>query len=170
MKRRSSYEERVFRKNNEVAGKPDSSRFYACSMWQTARRNRKYGSCRGKTETVQTDGSTASETEVEDWESEPIVLKATIVDYATCGYFEEAMNKFTEMHPNVTFEPIDILNSDYIEKVTTMMAGGEDIDLIYSKNNQQYMTLVSNGQVEDLMPYIERDGVDLSIYSGAAEN
>ena len=122
-----------------------------------------------KTETVQTDGSTASETEVEDWESEPIVLKATIVDYATCGYFEEAMNKFTEMHPNVTFEPIDILNSDYIEKVTTMMAGGEDIDLIYSKNNQQYMTLVSNGQVEDLMPYIERDGVDLSIYSGAAE-
>ena len=31
------------------------------------------------------------------------------------------------------------------------------------------MTLVSNGQVEDLMPYIERDGVDLSIYSGAAE-
>lgn len=105
----------------------------------------------------------------EDWESEPVVLKATIVDYATCGYFKEAMDRFTEMHPNVTFEPIDILNSDYIEKVTTMMAGGEDIDLIYSKNNQQYMTLASNGQVEDLMPYVERDGVDLSIYGGAAE-
>lgn len=105
----------------------------------------------------------------EDWESEPIVLTATIVDYATCGYFKDAMDKFTEMHPNVTFEPIDILNSDYIEKVTTMMAGGEDIDLIYSKNNQQYMTLASNGQVEDLMPYVERDNVDLSIYDGAAE-
>lgn len=104
-----------------------------------------------------------------EWENEPVVLKATIVDYATCGYFEQAMNRFTQMHPNVTFEPIDILNSDYIEKVTTMMAGGEDIDLIYSKNNQQYMTLASNGQVEDLMPYIERDGVDLSIYSGAAQ-
>ncbi len=122
-------------------------------------------------ETVQTESTVQgdAEAEVEDWESEPVVLKATIVDYATCGYFEEAMTKFTQMHPNVTFEPIDILNSDYIEKVTTMMAGGEDIDLIYSKNNQQYMTLVSNGQVEDLMPYIERDGVDLSIYSGAAE-
>ena len=38
-----------------------------------------------------------------DWESEPVVLKATIVDYATCGYFEQAMNRFTQMHPNVTF-------------------------------------------------------------------
>lgn len=120
-------------------------------------------------ESVSQETSSESAAGVEDWESEPIVLTATIVDYSITPYFKEVMDKFTEMHPNVTFNVIDILNSDYIEKVTTMMAGGEDIDLIYSKNNQQYMTLVSNGQIEDLMPYVERDGVDLSIYDGAAE-
>ncbi len=127
------------------------------------------GAAAASEESVSQETSSENAAGVEDWESEPIVLTATIVDYSITPYFKEVMDKFTEMHPNVTFNVIDILNSDYIEKVTTMMAGGEDIDLIYSKNNQQYMTLVSNGQIEDLMPYVERDGVDLSIYDGAAE-
>ena len=49
-------------------------------------------------ETVQTESTVQgdAEAEVEDWESEPVVLKATIVDYATCGYFEEAMTIFAD--------------------------------------------------------------------------
>ncbi len=100
---------------------------------------------------------------------EPIVLRAAIVDYSVVGFFEETMKKFTEMHPNVTFEPVDILNKEYIEKVTVMLAGGDDVDLIYTKNIPQYLTMITNDQVIDITPYVERDNVDLSIYNGATD-
>lgn len=105
------------------------------------------------------------ETKTED----PIVLRAAIVDYSVVGFFEETMKEFTKLHPNVTFEPIDILNKEYIEKVTVMLAGGDDVDLIYSKNMPQYLTMITNGQVADISSLVARDNVDLSIYNGATD-
>jgi multiple sugar transport system substrate-binding protein len=76
---------------------------------------------------------------------------------------------FAKTYPNVTLEPVAILNSEYVQKVTVMLAGGDDVDLIYSKAMPQYVTMVTNGQIDDLMPRIRADKIDISMYNGAVE-
>jgi multiple sugar transport system substrate-binding protein len=71
--------------------------------------------------------------------------------------------------PDVILEPIGILAAEYVEKVTVMLAGGDTVDLVYSKAMPQYVNMVNNGQIIDLLTYIKRDNIDLSRFGGAAD-
>ena len=103
-----------------------------------------------------------------DTESE-ITIRGIISDLDDHYFFTDIANAYTQAYPNVTFELEGILGDEYVEKATVMLAGGDDVDLIYNKNMAQYMSQVNNEQVISLSDLIERDNVDLSIYNGAAE-
>lgn len=50
-----------------------------------------------------------------------------------------------------------------------MLNGGNDLDVVWIKDADTTPTLAGRGQLEDLTPYIERDGIDLGMYNGLAE-
>jgi multiple sugar transport system substrate-binding protein len=80
-----------------------------------------------------------------------------------------AFEYFAKQYPDVTLESIGILNSEYVEKATVMLAGGDNVDLVYSKAMPQYVNMAVNGQIIDLLPYIQRDNIDTSKFNGATE-
>ena len=50
-----------------------------------------------------------------------------------------------------------------------MLNGGNDLDVVWIKDGDTTPSIAARGQLEDLTPYIERDGIDLSAYNGVAE-
>lgn len=98
-----------------------------------------------------------------------ITIRGIISDLDDHYFFSDLAAAYSEAYPNVKFELEGVLGSEFTEKVTVMLAGGDDVDLIYNKNMAQYMSQVSNNQVLPLNDYVDRDKIDLSIYNGAAE-
>jgi multiple sugar transport system substrate-binding protein len=83
------------------------------------------------------------------------------------GVEQDIIDAFEESHPTIKVEPIVSGYSDYNSKIMTMIAGGmsPDVMRIDSYNFADFTAL---NAVENLDPYIERDGFDLSIYPVAS--
>jgi multiple sugar transport system substrate-binding protein len=84
-------------------------------------------------------------------------------------YIEQCAKILKEKNPKVSYEVIDILAAEYVDKITVMLAGGDDFDVLPSKNNPMYLNMVTNKQIIDVMPYVNRDKMDLAMFGGAAE-
>jgi multiple sugar transport system substrate-binding protein len=98
-----------------------------------------------------------------------ITLRLAIQEDDVPKSHQAAYDYFAQKYPDVKLEPIAILNSEYVNKVTVMLAGGDDVDLIYSKAMPQYVTMFTNGQIDDLMPRVKKDNLDVAQYNGAVE-
>jgi multiple sugar transport system substrate-binding protein len=60
-------------------------------------------------------------------------------------------------------------SAEYADKITVMLAGGDDVDLVYIKSIPQYVTMQTNGQLQDILPRVKADNIDTSMYGGAIE-
>ena len=100
---------------------------------------------------------------------EEITLKMTAWDVATTPYWQAVIDAYEAQNPNVKIELIDLASSDYGEVINVRLSGGDDTDIITVKDIPQYAAMLTRGQVISLNDYIEADGIDLSMYSGAAE-
>ena len=75
-----------------------------------------------------------------------------------------------EKNPEIDVELLDIQSDEYNNKLTVLLAGNEsDPDVIMIKDADTQISMREKGQILDLTSYIARDGVDLSIYNGAAD-
>ncbi|HTC21923.1 MAG TPA: sugar ABC transporter substrate-binding protein [bacterium] len=66
-------------------------------------------------------------------------------------------------HPGLHVQIDNIPYNEYQEKVTTQMAGGNAPDVVYVEVNN-FVDLYLRGVFEDLTPYVQKDGVDLTAY------
>lgn len=69
--------------------------------------------------------------------------------------FQALFDVFEEANPDVTIEPVDILADDYEEKLTAMLAGGDQTDVIAIKNVMEYGEYSSRGQLQDITDVVE---------------
>ncbi len=101
---------------------------------------------------------------------EQVKLSVSVWDNESTPQFKAIANAFMEKYPNVQVELIDTQSSEYNNKITVMLAGGDsDPDVIMVKEADTQMSMNDKNQLLDLTELVQRDGVDLSIYAGAAE-
>ena len=100
---------------------------------------------------------------------EPITLKMTVWDVATTPYWQAVVDAYEAQNPNVTVELTDIASAEYQDVVNIMLSGGDNTDIITVKDIPGYSAMLTRGQIIPLNDYIEASNVDLSAYSGAAE-
>lgn len=97
-------------------------------------------------------------------------LTVSVWDNALSPQFRSIADAFMEQNPGVEVELIDTQADEYNNKLTVMLAGGDsDPDVIIVKDAETQVTMKEKGQILSLDTYIAADGLDLSIYDGAAE-
>lgn len=110
---------------------------------------------------AETSGSTAEES---------VNLTVSVWDNASSPQFQAIADAFMEKNPNIKVELIDTQADEYNNKITVMLAGGDaDPDVIMVKDADTQVSMKEKNQLLDLTDYIAKDGIDLSVYNGAAE-
>ncbi|MGR6919854.1 ABC transporter substrate-binding protein [[Actinomadura] parvosata] len=74
-------------------------------------------------------------------------LSIALWNYASTPEFKALIDAFQAAHPDITIKPVDILNSNYPDKVTTMLAGGDTTDVITVKSTTQYAGFAAKQQL-----------------------
>ncbi len=93
---------------------------------------------------------------------EEVTLTVSVWNYDQTPEFKALFDAFQNEHPNITIEPVDILADDYPEKVTTMLSGGDDTDVITMKNAIDYARYATRGQLQDVSDLAEEYGDELA--------
>lgn len=87
-------------------------------------------------------------------------------DVETTAYLAATKEAYEASHPGVTIEYIDLASQDYNQKLTTMLAGGDKVDVVDVKELSDLTNWIEQGFVEDLTPYITEAGYTLDNYTG----
>lgn len=99
-----------------------------------------------------------------------VKITVSVWDNANSPQFQAMADSFMEKNPEIDVELLDIQSDEYNNKLTVLLAGNEsDPDVIMIKDADTQISMREKGQILDLTSYISRDGVDLSIYNGAAD-
>ncbi len=111
-----------------------------------------------------------NETTGESSGEEEVTIKLALWDYDSEGSVYPALvEAFEKANPNIKVEVISAASGDYETKLSTMLGGGEDIDVFFGKSNTQYPTLVLKEfalQIDDL---IASHNYDLTAYGGVLD-
>ncbi|MBN1922464.1 MAG: sugar ABC transporter substrate-binding protein [Anaerolineae bacterium] len=99
----------------------------------------------------------------------PVTLKMVAWDIGTTPYWQAVIDAYVAKNPNVTIELIDVTSAEYQDKVNVMLSGGDKSDIVTVKDIPGYSAMLTRNQIIPLNSYVEADGLDLSVYSGAAE-
>lgn len=102
-------------------------------------------------------------------QDETITLTMTAWDVATTPYWQAVIDAYEAQNPNVKVELIDLASSDYGDVINVRLSGGDDTDIITVKDIPGYAAMLTRNQVIPLNDYIDEAGLDLSLYSGAAD-
>lgn len=84
-------------------------------------------------------------------------------------YVQTLADDFMAKHPKVKIEIMDTPADDYNTKLMTNLSGGAAADVIIVKELSELFNYNKSGHFLDLSSYIEKDNVDLSVFSGLAE-
>lgn len=114
-------------------------------------------------DTPDTDGSKGAE--------EDVTLKLALWDYEVDGptTYEPIIKAFEDANPGIKIEVVSSPNADYETKLTTMLSGGDDIDLFFAKSNTALPGVQSKGFCMDLTPLFEENKYDLEPYGTVIE-
>lgn len=94
-------------------------------------------------------------------------IKVALWDYEFHEYDKKLIEAFCEQNPNIKVEIVSSPNVYYANKITAMLAGGEDIDVIYTPTSWTYSNIQVNHFIIPLDDLIKRDSVDISRYENA---
>jgi len=97
-----------------------------------------------------------------------VTLKVTVWNYDTTPEFKALFEAYQKENPNVKIEPVDIEAAQYDQKLTTMLAGNDDSDVLTMKNLIGYSNYAYRGQLKDMTAYAK--SLDGEKYQGMLEN
>ncbi len=98
---------------------------------------------------------------------EQVTIKVAHWDSYTEPSTQMLVDGFEAANPNIKVELIDIASGEYSNKLTVMLNGGNDLDVVWVKDPDNAPSIAERGQLEDLTPYIEKDGVDIAAMNGS---
>lgn len=118
-----------------------------------------------ETPAAQQESTPAEETPAAD--GEQVTIKVAHWDSYTEPSTQMLVDGFEAANPNIKVELIDIASGEYSNKLTVMLNGGNDLDVVWVKDPDNTPSIAERGQLEDLTPYMEKDGVDPASMNGA---
>ncbi len=80
-------------------------------------------------------------------------------------WWMEAISTFEEAHPGVDIEFTKVERASYADSMTALFAGGQPPQIVHLASFE-YQTFAENGWLEDLDPWLEKDGIDLTGWAG----
>ena len=95
---------------------------------------------------------------------EQVTLTLPVWDSETTPYIADIIEGFEAENPNIKINMVDVAASEYMNKLSVMLNGGADCDIVYIKDADSTPSFADKGQLEDLTSYIEKDGIDTSKY------
>ncbi|MFA9378201.1 MAG: ABC transporter substrate-binding protein [Lachnotalea sp.] len=106
-------------------------------------------------------------------QGEPVTIKITWWGgQSRHEYTQELLNKYTELHPNVTFEALPSGWDGYFDKLSTQAASGSMPDIV-QMDYLYISTFAKNNSIADMQEYIDNGTIDLSnvdpVLSGAGK-
>lgn len=84
-------------------------------------------------------------------------------------YTQKILDKYTELHPNVTFEAMPSGWDGYFDKLSTQAASGSMPDIV-QMDYLYITTYAKNNSLADMQPYIDNGTIDVSGMSEAVLN
>lgn len=132
--------------------------------------------CGVQTEAPSDAGSNteASEsTKAEDSTADTTTTEKTIINYYSWSegdYLQEIVDAFNAQSETVQVVMTQVSSDDYDDKLVTMLAGTNDIDVFNMRSGSLLSNLANTGNLTDLTQMISDNGMDISIYgTGFAE-
>lgn len=101
---------------------------------------------------------------------ESVNIKFACWDYAINDYDKNIVTEFGKANPDIKVEVFDFPASEYGDKMTIMLAGGEDIDVFYAKSGTDYGAYVLKKQIMQLDDLVARDNFDLTPYGSILDS
>jgi len=98
-----------------------------------------------------------------------ITLTMSAWDVATTPYWQAVIDAYEAQNPNVKVDLVDISSAEYQDVMNIRLSGGDATDIITVKDIPGYAAMLTRGQIVSLNDYIAADAIDLSMYSGAAD-
>ncbi|WP_010139659.1 ABC transporter substrate-binding protein [Oceanicola sp. S124] len=80
-------------------------------------------------------------------------------------WWNEVIAKFEEEHPGTEIEMTKVSRGEYADTMFTMFAGGTPPDIVHLAAFE-YQSFAQEGWMENLDPWIERDGLNLDGWAG----
>lgn len=94
-----------------------------------------------------------------------VTIKYVLWDANQQPAYEQCASDFEAANPNINVEIEQLGWDDYWNGIQTGMVSGEAPD-VFTNHLAKYPEFASKGQLVDIQPFVERDGVDTSIYIG----
>ncbi len=83
----------------------------------------------------------------------------------TGNWWREAIDRFESENPGVTVEFTKVDRGSYADTMTTLFAGGQPPQIVHLASFE-YQNFAENGWMENLDPWLERDGIDMTGWAG----
>lgn len=112
-------------------------------------------------------GCSSDKTASKETKDGKVTLKVTVWNYETTPEFKALFEAYEKENPKVKIEPVDIEAAQYDQKLTTMLAGNDDSDILTMKNLIGYSNYAYRGQLKDLTDYA--NGLDAEKYLGTLD-
>lgn len=80
-------------------------------------------------------------------------------------WWKNAIAEFESTHEGVTIEFTQVDRDSYADTMTTLFAGGKPPHIVHLASFE-YQNFAENGWMENLDPWLEKDGIDMSDWAG----
>ncbi|MCX7708427.1 MAG: sugar ABC transporter substrate-binding protein [Clostridia bacterium] len=105
-----------------------------------------------------------------DKPAEKVKIKWAVWDYSLTADYKDIIEAFQKENPDITVEPLEMSNKGYDDKLTIMLAGGDETDVIAIKEMPAFSGYVAKKQLMQLDDFIAKDKVDMAPFNGITEN
>ncbi len=103
------------------------------------------------------------------WAAPQTTIKYAVWDYSMNKDLQTAVAEFQKENPDIKVDIIDISNAEYSQKMTVMLAAGEDIDAFAIKNFMDYGGYIIRNYLAPLDGFVKKYKFNVKPY-GAALN
>lgn len=93
----------------------------------------------------------------------------SVWDYSTVPEYKAVLEAFQKENPNIKVDVIEIAAKDYPDKMTVMLAGGEQVDVFAVKDFASYSNYLTRKYLTPLDNLIKKDKIDMAPYGGALD-
>lgn len=113
------------------------------------------------------DNSVASSAAETGTKSDSEQQEKTVIHYYSWSegdYLKEMVDAFNASSENVTVEMTQVSSEEYDDKLVTMLAGNNDIDVFNMRSTSLLSNLAQSNNLLDITQMINDSGMDISIY------
>lgn len=94
-------------------------------------------------------------------------IKFSVWDYSMAPEYKMVIDEFEKENPGIKVDVIDIAAAEYPDKMTIMLAAGEEVDVFAIKDFASYSNYLNRNCLTPLNAYVEKDKIDLKPYGEA---